>query len=201
MSSQAGAPATPDAPGVLARYVPVTAPGGLALVQGILNTRSTASGSTDLLDDVAPAQAWLTDGLAEWAERTGSVAAPMRVSAPELLDLRALRDRVRRYVDGDRTGTAIDVPISIVAEPDGTLRTQPTGTGMAWLESALWGAVLMAQDRDTLRRLKLCRNSYCGSAFYDRSKNNSGVWHDVRTCGNLVNLRASRARKRGAGAD
>ena len=39
-----------------------------------------------------------------------------------------------------------------------------------------------------------------GFAFYDRSRNNGRVWHDVHTCGNVANLRASRARRRaGAG--
>jgi predicted RNA-binding Zn ribbon-like protein len=33
-------------------------------------------------------------------------------------------------------------------------------------------------------------------AFFDRSRNNSGVWHDVAACGNAINLRASRARRR-----
>jgi predicted RNA-binding Zn ribbon-like protein len=50
----------------------------------------------------------------------------------------------------------------------------------------------------TWMRLKLCHNPPCASAFHDRSKNNGGVWHDVKTCGNAVNLRASRARRREA---
>lgn len=186
-------------PGFLSRYVPATAPGGLALVQGILNTRSTASGAPDLLDSEASAKEWLAAGLAEWAERTGSVASEVAIGPRQLVELRALRDRVRSYVAGERTGMALDVAIAIVSEPDGRLRTQPTGTGIGWLESAVWGAVLMAQDRDTLRRLKLCRNEVCGSAFYDRSKPNTGVWHDVRTCGNAANLHASRARRKALG--
>jgi len=36
-------------------------------------------------------------------------------------------------------------------------------------------------------------------AFFDRSRNNSGVWHDVKFCGNAANLRAFRARQRAAG--
>jgi predicted RNA-binding Zn ribbon-like protein len=44
--------------------------------------------------------------------------------------------------------------------------------------------------------LKVCRNPRCRVAFYDRSRNNSGVWHDVRTCGNAANLRAHRERQR-----
>lgn len=181
----------------LARYVSATAPGGLALVQGLLNTRATASGFPDLLDDESSAEAWLNDGLREWGELTGSTPTRQTVSTRTLAELRELRARVRAYVEGDRIGVRIDQPIAVVSNADGTLRTQPTGTGIRWVESAVWGAVLMAQDRDTLRRLKLCRNEFCGSAFYDRSKNSSGVWHDVHTCGNAANLRASRARRAG----
>ena len=72
----------------------------------------------------------------------------------------------------------------------------PAGSPGEWLESAVWAQVLLAQADGTWPRLKLCRREACGSAFYDLSRNNSGVWHDVRTCGNVVNLRASRLRKK-----
>jgi len=36
----------------------------------------------------------------------------------------------------------------------------------------------------------------CRVAFYDRSRNASGVWHSVRICGNAINLRAHRERRR-----
>jgi predicted RNA-binding Zn ribbon-like protein len=49
---------------------------------------------------------------------------------------------------------------------------------------------------DNWRRLKLCRNDRCAVSFYDRSRNNSAVYHDSRECGNAIYLRASRARKR-----
>jgi len=200
---------TPVTP-TLARYVAVTAPGGLALVQGLLNTRATGSGAVDLLGDRATAQRWLMAGLAEWAALTGSALTGSPLAGPtpgqitlsdkDVAALRSLRERVRRFVAGARAGTHLEVSIAVVAEPDGMLRTQPTGTGIRWVESAVWGAVLMAQTLDTLRRLKLCRNEGCGSAFYDRSKNNSGVWHDVHTCGNMANLRASRARRSRGGS-
>jgi hypothetical protein len=175
----------------LARYVSSTAPGGLALAQGLLNTRATASGATDLLDDDTTARNWLAEGLAEWGERTGSEVPPVEASAVELA---VLRQRVRRYIEGERF--AVDVPITIVSTGDGSLRTQPTGAGIDWVSSAVWGGILVAQDAGRLQRLKLCRNEVCGSAFYDRSKNMSGVWHDVHVCGNAANLRASRARRR-----
>jgi len=47
---------------------------------------------------------------------------------------------------------------------------------------------------DTWRRLKVCRNPRCQVAFFDRSRNNSGVWHSTKVCGNVENLRAHRAR-------
>jgi predicted RNA-binding Zn ribbon-like protein len=53
-----------------------------------------------------------------------------------------------------------------------------------------------SQRVDTWRRLKICRNEMCSLSFYDRSPNNSAVYHDSRVCGNAFYLRASRARKR-----
>jgi predicted RNA-binding Zn ribbon-like protein len=180
----------------LARYVAVTAPGGLALAQGLLNTRETASGATDLLVDDETAQAWLAPALAEWGELTGSAVPRTPGVSASAAELRELRARVRDYISGERF--AINVLISIASTDDGELRTQPTGAGIDWVASAVWGGILVAQQADRLRRLKICRNEVCGSAFYDRSKNNSGVWHDVHVCGNAANLRASRARRRAA---
>ena len=165
-------------------------------MQGILNTRATASGATDLLEKRETADAWLTPALAEWAERTGSIPPAITVDAAGLAALRTLREALRVYIAGDRQTARLDVAISIVSRTDGSLRTQPAGAGIGWVASAAWGAVLMAQELGTLPRLKLCRNEVCGSAFYDRSKNSSGVWHDVHVCGNAVNLRASRARRK-----
>ncbi|RZB19273.1 CGNR zinc finger domain-containing protein [Streptomyces sp. F001] len=57
------------------------------------------------------------------------------------------------------------------------------------------------QCTDTLRRLKICRNPRCEAAFYDRSRNNGGVRHNVRVCGNAANLRNCRARQRHLGPE
>jgi predicted RNA-binding Zn ribbon-like protein len=184
----------------LSRYVATTAPDGLALVQGLLNTRATASGATDLLAELASAQDWVTTGLTEWGELTRSQPARIELTARGLAALRELRAEVRDYVAGGRQAAIGGIRTSIVLTEDGVLRAQPLGSGVEWLRSAAWLAVLQAQQAGTFRRLKLCRNHYCDSAFYDRSKNNSGVWHDVHVCGNAANLRASRARRRTAGS-
>src|SRR5918911_70804 len=89
-----------------------------------------------------------------------------------------------------------DLLVSLVPDADGWVRIVPTGRGTRWLASALWAEALLAQQAGLWSRLKLCHNVDCRAAFFDTSRNNSGVWHDVSTCGNTANLRAFRERKR-----
>lgn len=111
------------------------------------------------------------------------------------------RGIVRYSVGGvgyeNRQTTAEDLTgsLDLVLATEGTLSLAPHGQGAEWIGSAVLGESLLARRDDTWRRLKVCRNTACGVAFYDRSRNNNGVWHAVRKCGNPANLRASRARK------
>lgn len=73
---------------------------------------------------------------------------------------------------------------------------EPTGAGAQALIALVLAALFEAQLTDERRRIKTCRNPRCQVAFYDRSRNNSGVWHSVRVCGRPINLRAHRARRR-----
>jgi len=80
--------------------------------------------------------------------------------------------------------------------PDGTARLEPRGDGHRRVSAIALIETFTAQRLDTWRRLKICRNEMCSLSFYDRSPNNSAVYHDSRVCGNAIYLRASRARKR-----
>ncbi|WP_072802940.1 CGNR zinc finger domain-containing protein [Rhodococcoides yunnanense] len=156
------------------------APDGLYRVQDLLNTRSIeVKGFSDLLSDGAVASA--TFGL--------------DLSDADAAALRELRTALEALVDGEAP-TISPVAVSLSVDDSGTVQLHPSGTGSAHIASYVWSEVLLAQRADTWRRLKRCRNEVCGSAFYDRSRNNSGVWHDVKTCGNIANLRASRARRK-----
>jgi predicted RNA-binding Zn ribbon-like protein len=106
-----------------------------------------------------------------------------------------VRNRDSDDADG---GPQLAASLRLVLRSDGRIVPDPQGDAVAWLSGAVLSEIQRAQQTDTWRRLKICRNHNCSGAFYDRSKNNSGVWHDVRTCGNAVNLRASRARRRQA---
>jgi hypothetical protein len=80
--------------------------------------------------------------------------------------------------------------------PDGNALLEPRGDGSRRVSAIVLIETFTAQRLDTWRRLKICRNDRCAVSFYDRSRNNSAVWHDSRVCGNAIYLRASRARKR-----
>jgi predicted RNA-binding Zn ribbon-like protein len=189
------------------------APGGLALVQALLNTKAIRGKADDLLGERQTAQEWLDAALAQWSARAGLAAPRIRVTEPLRVQLIALRARVRAAVSAQFEPPAAArfsaARFSAAITTDGQLRVAPTGIGATWIESAVWSEVLIAATLATaqstarstaLARLKFCRNEACGSAFYDRSKNSSGVWHDVHTCGNAANLRASRARRSDRGA-
>jgi len=179
------------------RYQIAPAPGGLALVHDFLNTIAIAD-YPDLLADTTHADAWAADALGAWSAVRGVEAQPPSLTAADLARLRSLRGTIAKLVTGEPTnGQGVGpVSASFALSEAGDVRLEPSGTGWRWAASALWGEILLAQQDGTWRRLKQCHSHTCGSTFYDRSKNNSGVWHNVKTCGNAANLRASRARRR-----
>ena len=174
------------------------APDGLGLVQDLVNTRPVpAYDVPDLLGTVAQAQRWTSTAVRAWQDVSRATGGVRRIGSADLVRLRRLRHDVERLVSGADPVDVRPVPASLAVDVTGVVRLQPTGTGVRWLVSAVWGEVLLAQRDGRWDRLKVCRNPHCPCAFYDRSRNNSRVWHDVRTCGNVANLRASRARRKG----
>ena len=187
------------------RYGLVPAPGGLALVQDVVNTRAAGRPrEADLLDSgLEVAQQWIDGLAADWARATGAPTVEVPVlGSSDLPRLRALRDDVTELLqrDGSAAHLRDGVTVRLTLGVDGQALVTPGGGAARWLTGAVLGEAFRAQTAGTWRRLKVCRNHACSGAFYDRSKNNSGVWHDVRTCGNVANLRASRARRRAEGS-
>ena len=86
--------------------------------------------------------------------------------------------------------------VSVRVGADGAALLEPRGDGSRRVSAIVLIETFTAQLLGTWRRLKLCRNDRCAVSFYDRSRNNSAVYHDSRECGNAIYLRASRARKR-----
>lgn len=200
------------------RYGLDVAPGGLAFVHDFLNTASGGRPrQVDLLSDTALAAEWLQGALAAWREQwglSGNPDAQVDLKSRDLTILRRLREQfivsMRSQHAGDRqdvgSGRASELPafeqLGVTLEagilPDGTVYFLPAGTGWKRVLGPVLLEVRRAQDAGTWHRLKSCKNDRCRGVFYDRSRNNSGVWHDVGTCGNIANLRASRERRRAA---
>ena len=187
-----------------ARHGVREAPAGLALLQDLVNTRATMSYAPDLLASPDDAQRWLTEALATWSRVAGLPAPVLLLSSTDMRSLRRLRTTFEGVIlAGSGRGPSqddalppADVPVTLVPDAEGWVRMIPSGRGTRWLASALWAEALLAQQAGLWPRLKLCNNVECRAAFFDTSRNNSGVWHDVSTCGNTANLRAFRERKR-----
>ncbi|NMO93878.1 CGNR zinc finger domain-containing protein [Actinomycetospora sp. TBRC 11914] len=186
------------------RYESTVADGGLALVEDLMNTIPAGRPRhTDLLQDLATAQEWADTALADWAGATGQPAPAVLLDERGLAELQALRADLRGVVAGSGDPSSPELraaSIGVSLGADGTAELHPRGQGWRLLVGRILIEVVEAQRADTWRRLKVCRNDRCAVAFYDRSRNNSGTWHNVKICGNAVNLRASRARRRAAAA-
>ncbi|MFV8318469.1 CGNR zinc finger domain-containing protein [Mycobacterium sp. 23] len=183
------------------RYRLAPAPGGLALVQDFLNTVSIGDYGPDLLGGTESACTWAAAAAPAWLAERGIDATSPQLSDADVAELRGLRDAIARLVNGDSARWDVGpVSATFAVSERGEVHLEPVGTGWRWYASALWTEILLSQLAGSWRRIKQCRNPHCTSTFYDRSKNNSGVWHDVKTCGNAANLRASRARRKQAQA-
>jgi hypothetical protein len=184
------------------RYELPRAPGGLVFAQELLNTRP-ARGSLDLLAHLDDAQRWLDESLEDWSLETGVRQDRVTLTEADVGKLRDLRaDLNALVVSTDRVPGGLMLPATSVSArlgTDGQAVLEPRGEGSRRVGAIVLIEIFTAQRLDTWRRLKVCRNDRCGVSFYDRSRNNSGVWHDARMCGNAVHLRASRARRRYGG--
>lgn len=169
------------------------APGGLALVHDLVNTRPVPRiDSPELLADPGAAQQW-------WCRAAPDAdAASIVLDAQDVSHLRRFRDDLHRLLDAGRPDAEqlTVLPAALHLDSGGGVRLVADGTGWRRVAATVLGAVYEAQVAGTWRRLKICRGPDCGVCFYDQSRNNSRVWHDVRSCGSVMNTRAHRARRR-----
>jgi len=175
------------------------APGGLRLVQELLNTAryGRPPGRPDLFDDLELARPWAHGTL----DRIGASRTP--VTPADVAALRELRDAIRLSLHR-RSGIVDDEPFGVSEQltvqlgPDGQARYVAGGRASAVIRGAVLTEVLLAQATGEWLRFKLCQLIQCDVAFYDTSRNRSARWHDER-CGNYVNLMASRQRRKAEG--
>jgi predicted RNA-binding Zn ribbon-like protein len=78
-------------------------------------------------------------------------------------------------------------------------RIEATATGLSGALGRILAAAFLAELDGSWERLKECSDETCTGVFYDRSKNHSGKWCSMQSCGNRNKVRAWRARQRTGG--
>jgi predicted RNA-binding Zn ribbon-like protein len=171
-------------------------PGAVGLLQDFLNTADIESES-DLVATPAALAAWLASrGL---LPGKATVAAAEHARVLELREL--LRDALEAATHGQgahTTNTRLDriaatVPLRVRFGPE--TRLEPATSSAAPALGPILAIVYDALRDDGLARLKVCRNDACRWAFYDTSRNRSGVWCSMAICGNRMKGRAFRRRR------
>jgi predicted RNA-binding Zn ribbon-like protein len=174
----------------------------LLLVQGFVNTRDVDA-DTDQLAEPAAARRWFV--------AAGLLADGANLPPGELRQARRARESLRALLVANAGGPPPS-PADLAALAAAAQRCRPTvrvgADGAVALDSAPasglrsgWLLLLLvirdAQRERTWPRLKVCQNTECGWAFYDRSHSRRGRWCDMAGCGNRMKNRELRARQRG----
>ena len=181
------------------------APGGLGLVQGLVNSIDIESGK-DEVTTPSELERWLLDrdllrGPA--ALTIADVAAVVRLrESLRLLLLANNGDEIDAAAEGGARRVLDDVAVAggvqVRFEREAAVRYEVTVGGVAGAMGRIVVAAAVAMGDGTWTRLKACRDDTCRWAFFDQSKNHSGAWCDMRVCGSRNKMRTYRSRKRAA---
>jgi predicted RNA-binding Zn ribbon-like protein len=166
------------------------APGDLERVRGFVNTYD----AEDLSDDIeTPEQ------LATWLGVPAATPAEHRRAL-------AVRDALRTALLAHH-GDEVDVPAGVLADasrravvtleldPAGRPTLRPSATGVDGALGELLAIVHAAEAEGHWARLKICPADDCRWAFYDRSRNRSATWCDMKVCGNRHKVAQYRERR------
>jgi predicted RNA-binding Zn ribbon-like protein len=182
----------------VSKAAPQEIPDQLDLVIDFVNTLDVEAG-TDELDTPAGLSGWLSaKGLLRTApkvasERERAAAVDLREALRELMlaNNGAAQPRaadwevVERAAREGRLGVHFDA---------GAVETAPGADGHPGALARVLSPVAAALADGTWPRVKACRADDCTWAFYDRSRNRSGVWCEMSVCGNRHKVRAYRSR-------
>lgn len=177
------------------------APGELELVQRFMNLHEHGPGasgdlppSREMIEDFLRRRGLLDDGT-PFTETDRDAALELH---------RALHAKVRT------SGGGAGLADKDVAAIDRTARRSglhphfgrggpdlvPTERGVSGALGRIVAVAFLADLRGTWGGLKECAGDDCNAVFFDRSKNHSGRWCSMSTCGNRAKVRAWRERRR-----
>jgi predicted RNA-binding Zn ribbon-like protein len=180
-----------------------TAPGRLYLLQRFVNSVDLESGEEELTSPEA---------LRDWLAERGLMEADDRATAADLKRAVDVREGLRALLlhnaglvlDAERV-ERLDAAVARAGlrmrfEAGAAPALEPDARAVDGAIGRLMAIVATAVEDGTWSRLKACHRDECFWAFYDRSKNRSGRWCKMETCGNIEKARAFRERHRTASA-
>ena len=147
------------------------------------------------------------DGLGSWLVQKGLLSArDLPVSERDRVVAVRLREALRALMlanNGAQRDHGAEALVDAAARQgelgvalgsDGCAHLQARARGVAGALAALVVPVAEGGPDGSWRRVKACRADDCQWAFYDRSRNHSGVWCNMAVCGNREKVRAYRSR-------
>ncbi|MFD7231408.1 CGNR zinc finger domain-containing protein [Streptomyces sp. NPDC059881] len=166
------------------------APGGLALIESLVNTLDIETGADSL--DTA-------DGRDAFGLAVEDVAAAKELREALRAACLAHGGHAGHGVAPDGAG-ALDrllahAPLLVGVDEAGTATLRPADP--AALASRVAAAIAAAVAEGTWLRLKACEAEDCRWAYYDRSPAGRSRWCTMAVCGSRAKMRAYRARRTG----
>ncbi|MGA9160145.1 MAG: CGNR zinc finger domain-containing protein [Actinomycetota bacterium] len=178
----------------------VAAPGDLELLQRFMNLHVHDAEGTHLEPPTEQIHAFLVErNLLQENERFTDADRETYLGLRDAIrNLILARDDEPISVEDaeaiDRIGLAAGLHPHFHATQHPTL--EPKGAGIAAAFGRIVAIAFVGAFDGSFDHLKLCADETCRSVFYDRSKNHSGRWCSMSTCGNRAKVRAWRERQR-----
>lgn len=164
-----------------------SAPGGLALVEALVNTLNVETGA-DTLD-------------------TAAGRAALALAEQDVPAARALREALRaaclahagHHPSGLGPVSALgrllaDAPLCVSVDEEGAARLRPVEEPPG-LTARVAAAIAAASADGTWVRLKACEAADCRWAYYDRSPAGRRRWCSMSVCGARAKMRTYRAKR------
>ncbi|MFE0427461.1 CGNR zinc finger domain-containing protein [Streptomyces sp. NPDC058953] len=163
------------------------APGGLALIEALVNTLDLESGA-DALDT--------PDGRAPFGLTPDDVPAARELR--EALRSALLAHAGHTVPGGPRPAELgrllAGAPLAVTVTDDGAATLTPAPGAAPALAARVAAAIAASLTTGTWLRLKCCEAETCRWAYYDRSPAARGRWCSMSVCGARAKMRAYRAR-------
>jgi predicted RNA-binding Zn ribbon-like protein len=180
------------------------APDDLELVRAFLSLHDHERGNPDALRPSLESVRW-------WLGSRGFVGSGEPVRDQDLAWALRVRDaltaKVRENMGQPRDEEATDL-LNHAAEEVG-LRVcfgcadddpiHVDASGVRGAIGRILGSAFLAELDGRWERFRICHDPGCASVFFDRSKNKSGKWCSMSSCGNRAKVRAFRERQAAAG--